>query len=384
LDDPFLILCLASGLISVLVSVQFLAAVRRFSDDLPAMNLAGRAIRITVIIPARDEEQDIGAALQSVLDQQDVDLEIIVVNDHSSDRTGEIADAMAAADRRLRVMHNPDLPPGWLGKCNAMQRAAALATGEMLLFTDADILHAPRCFVTAQAEMERRDLDFLSLFPRMDCVSLWENVILPALIGGLADLAALGIEDPHSPDAVAAGAFLMIRPHVFRAIGGFEPISHEMLDDVALARLVKRNGHRIGFRLAPHLLQVRLFKDNRHAFWGMTKNILEGLHGRLWMAPLAMILPAFVFVTPWVCAIVALNQARTGLLLLAMGVYGAQYAMIWASSRIFRFRPFKALLFPLVVAPVACCMVRALYLYSLHGSVQWRGRTIQVRNRANR
>jgi len=379
LDDPRLILCLAAALISVVVAVLFLAAVRRWSHGLPATGVPGRAARLTVIIPARDEEQDIAVALRSVLDQQDIDLEIIVVNDHSSDQTGAIADAMAASEPRLKVIHNPELPAGWLGKCNAMQQAAAVATGDMILFTDADIVHAPRCFVTALAEMERRELDFLSLFPLMECVSLWENVILPALVGGLALLATSGIEDPRSPDALAAGAFLMIRARVFHAIGGFESITHEMLDDVALARLVKRNGHRVGFRMAPQLLQVRLFKDNRHAFWGMTKNILEVVRGRLWMAPLVMLTNVFVYWTPVLCAIAGIREARPSLLLLAIGTYGIQYAMLWAGHRIFRFRPLKALLFPLVVVPVSCCMARALYLYIHQGAVQWRGRTIRVR-----
>jgi len=320
-------------------------------------------------------------ALQSVIDQQDVDLEIIVVNDHSSDRTGEIADTMAAKDTRLRVIHNPELPPGWLGKSNAMQQAAAVATGDMLLFTDADIVHAPRCFVTGMAELERRELDFLSLFPLMECVSLWENIILPALEGGVAMLATPGIEDPCSPDALGAGAFLMIRTRVFHAIGGFQSITHEMLDDVALARLVKRSGHRVGFRLAPQLLRVRLYKGNRHAFWGMTKNILEGLRGRLWMAPLVMLLPVFVFWTPVVCAIAGFWEARTSLVLMALGTYAIQYAATWAGHRLFQFRPLKALLFPLVAVPVICCMGRALYLYTQHGAVQWRGRTIRVRTR---
>ena len=82
--------------------------------------------------------------LRSVLAQQDVELEVIVVNDHSSDRTGPIADSFAAADGRVKVIHDPELPPGWLGKCNAMQKAAAVAAGDVLLFTDADIVHAPR------------------------------------------------------------------------------------------------------------------------------------------------------------------------------------------------------------------------------------------------
>ena len=90
--------------------------------------------------------------------------------------------------------------------------------------------------------MERRELDFLSLFPLMKCVSLCENIILPSLVGGIAMFATPGIEDPDSPDALAAGAFLMVRARAFHELGGFESIKHEMLDDVALAKLFKRNG----------------------------------------------------------------------------------------------------------------------------------------------
>ena len=122
-----------------------------------------------------------------MLAQEDVELEVIVVNDHSSDCTGAIADAFAAADGQVRVIHDPELPAGWLGKCNAMQKAAASASGDMLLFTDADIVHAPRCFIMGLAEMETRKLDFLSLFPLMKCVSVVENIIVPALRGGRGD-----------------------------------------------------------------------------------------------------------------------------------------------------------------------------------------------------
>jgi hypothetical protein len=260
-----------------------------------------------------------------------------------------------------------------------MQQGAAVATGDMILFTDADIVHAPECFATALAEMQRRELDFLSLFPLMECVSLWENAILPALVGGLAMLAAPGIEDPGSPDALAAGAFLMIRARVFHAIGGFQSITHEMLDDVALARLVKRTGHRAGFRLAPQLLRVRLYKGNRHAFWGMTKNILEGLRGRLWLAPFVMLLPVLVYWTPILCAIAGYREARPGLVLLAVGTYAIQCAMIWGGRGVFRYHPLKVLLFPLVPVPVICCMARAIYLYLHRGAVEWRGRTVRVR-----
>ncbi len=332
-----------------------------------------------MIIPARNEEQDLGPALESVLCQADVELEVIVVNDHSSDRTGAIADAAAARDARVRVMHDPELPPGWLGKCNAMQQAAAMATSEMLLFTDADIMYQPRCFVAALMELERRGLDLLSLFPRMDCISTWENINLPSLVGGMAVFATPGIEDPGSNDALAAGAFLLIRAATLKAIGGFEPLKGAMLDDVELARLCKRNGRRVGLYIAPELLSVRLYKDNRHAFWGMTKNVLVALNGRLWLAPLVVLLPVLVFSVPIYCVVAGLVERNPLLAIAGASTYLLQYATFWMGRGLLRFHPGKALLFPLCALPVICCMARALYLYVFEGAVQWRGRTVRVR-----
>jgi glycosyltransferase involved in cell wall biosynthesis len=366
-------------LLSVVVLIQFLAALRRITVPFQGRANSHHGMRLTVIIPARDEEGDLALSLQSVLGQENVDLEVIVVNDHSRDQTGAIAEAMARSDSRVRVLHDPVLPPGWLGKCNAMQQAAAMASADVLLFTDADIIHNPRCFVTALAEMEQRRLDFLSLFPRMQLVSVWENIIWPSLTGGMALFATAGIEDPASPDALAAGAFLMVRARVFHALGGFEPIKHEMLDDVALAKLIKRSGYRVGFRAAPELLSVRLYKDNRHAFWGMTKNILTGLGGRYWMAPAVLLVNVLIMWTPLLCAVAGAWEGNPALFVAGVATYALQLVIIYSGRRVFQFHPGKTLLFPLVVIPLSCCMVRALYLYALRGAVEWRGRIVQVR-----
>ena len=332
-----------------------------------------------MIIPARDEEADIAQSLGSVLNQVGVELEVFVVNDHSSDRTGEIADTLARGDRRLKVIHNPDLPSGWLGKCNAMQQASTRASGDFLIFTDADIIHEPTCFATALDEMERHQLDFLSLFPLIHCVSLWENVNLPALVAGIANIATPGIDDPESTEAVAAGAFMMVRSSVFRAVGGFEPIRGQMLDDVSLAKLIKHSGYRTAFHAAPQLLQVRLYKGNSHAFWGMTKNVLQGMGGRIWLAPAVMLLPVFVFWVPLGCVVAGVLDGTPHLVAAGVTTYLIQYANLWSGRKLFKFHPGKALLFPLVAIPVICCMAKALYLYSLRGEVLWRGRTVQVR-----
>jgi hypothetical protein len=378
--DPRMILGIAAAGSSLLVAVQFVVALRRSTwRSPPRSNGAPLAVKISVIMPARNEEQDIARSIESVLAQRDVDLEVIVVNDHSTDRTGEIADSAARTDARVRVIHDPELPPGWLGKCNAMQKAAALAGGEVILFTDADIMHQPRTVAIALAEMERLELDFLSLFPRMDCISLWENIIVPCFVGGLAVLAPPGIEDPRSTDALGAGAFLMVRAPVFRAIGGFEPIRGEMADDRELARLIKSKGYRVAFRFAPELLDVRIYKGNSHAFWGMTKNVLIAIEGRLWLAPFVMVLPIFAFWTPLYCTIAGVTENNIGLALVGATGYIVGYSAIWTGHRIFRFHPLKALLYPLVVVPVICCMARALFLYLVRGEVAWRGRSIRVR-----
>jgi chlorobactene glucosyltransferase len=377
--DPRWVFCGCTLLIAIAVAMQFRAALgRTIWRSPPAGTPAGR-VRVSVIIPARNEAHDLGRALESVLGQEDVELEVIVINDHSSDDTGAIADAVAERDPRVRVLHDPELRPGWLGKVSAMQHGVALATSETLLFTDADIIFSPRCFVTALVELERRQLDFLSLFPRMDCVSTWENIILPCLVGGLAMFATPAIEDPRSSDALAAGAFLLIRAAAFRAIGGFEPIRGAMLDDLELARLVKRNGRRVGFHAAPELLEVRLYKNNRHAFWGMTKNVLMGLNGRLWLAPLVVLLQLLVFGVPLYCVVSGIARGDMLLAIAGAATYALQYATFWMGRELFRFHPAKALLFPLCAIPVICCMGRALYLYTVEGAVQWRGRTVRVR-----
>jgi glycosyltransferase involved in cell wall biosynthesis len=377
--DTRLLLCGFSALIAAVVAIQAAKGFRLWRWQSPPRDLADYPHCISVIVPARNEEADLACSLASVLAQRQVAVEVIVVNDHSDDRTGSIADQIAQADNRVHVIHNPELRPGWLGKCNAMQTAASRATGELLLFTDADIVHDPNCFITAAMEMERRQLDFLSLFPRIDCVSLVENITLPTLIGAVAMFATPHVEDPRSSDALAAGAFLMVRSRVFREIGGLDSIKDEMLDDVALARLIKSRGYRVGLRLAPELLNVRLYKGNRHAFWGMTKNVLAGLGGRLWLAPAVALLPAFVFWTPIYCLIAGAGEGDLILTAASAATYAFQYATLWSCGSLFGFRPFKALFFPLVAIPIFFCLVRALYLYTLRGAVEWRGRKIRVR-----
>ncbi len=208
---------------------------------------------ISVIVPARNEQLDLASAVRSILAQQDVRLQVILVNDHSSDDTGAIADSLARSDDRVTVIHDPPLRDGWLGKTNAMQTGISLATGALTVFTDADVIHHPCCFAVAVAMLEEKKLDLLSLCPTFECKSFWENVLLPhCFIAGTVQFCLQSVNDPRSSNGAAAGAFILVRREMVDRIDGMQSVRSEFLDDVALARSVKRHGGEARFQLAPN------------------------------------------------------------------------------------------------------------------------------------
>jgi glycosyltransferase involved in cell wall biosynthesis len=178
--NTLVILNAVALLITCIVCVTFFANAWRIGNfDASTEPRDYTRFLISVIIPARNEEMDLRQTLHSVLNQEGVRLEVIVINDHSDDRTGAIAEAVAAEDGRVTVIHDPPLKPGWLGKCNALEHGRQLASGDYIILSDADIDHHPRCFSSAMEHFERHDLDLFSLFPLIICESLWENIFLP-------------------------------------------------------------------------------------------------------------------------------------------------------------------------------------------------------------
>lgn len=379
LEWTVLIVCGIVTIYWITITLKCVLAQKRIHWLSPSLTSVLEKRKISVIMPARNEAQDIAYSLHSILNQKNVDLEVIVVNDHSNDRTGEIVDDIALSDSRLKVLHNPPLAKGWLGKCNAMQYGAAEAAGDYLLFTDADIFHHEGCFNNVISVMQKENYDFISLFPLFENYSFWENINIPMYFFGIAKLLATpGLENPDSSNAVASGALMLINTTVFRDIGGFQGVKGEMFDDIGLARLLKKEDYRVGYRLAPECLKVRLFKTNLDAFWGTTKNILGAVEGHVWLAiPLIFL----GFLQNWMPLFaVVLGILNDSLLLLVVGLiaYGVQYLSFFSVKRLLRFHPLKLLFFPLVAIVVAFCVLRALVSHT-KGSILWRGREIKVR-----
>ncbi|MGA2743834.1 MAG: glycosyltransferase [Candidatus Sulfotelmatobacter sp.] len=226
--------------------------------------------RVSIIVPARNEEAFLADCLQSLASQSGVAFEIIVVDDHSTDRTREIALSFPG----VRVIAADPLPDGWTGKNNAVTTGANAARGEWLLFTDADTVHLPGSLASALKEAEQNRAELLSYSPEQIAVTFWEMATLPVVFAELARrYSPSRVSDPASPIAAANGQYILIRRETYEAVGGHAAIAGDILEDVALARAVKASGRRIRFRYAADAVRTRMYRNYRLLRDGWTKNL---------------------------------------------------------------------------------------------------------------
>lgn len=223
-----------------------------------------------MIVPARNEEACLGGCLCSLVGQDGVSFEVIVVDDHSTDRTREIAESFPG----VRVISPPPLPSGWTGKNNAVWAGAQEACGEWLLFTDADTVHVPGSLARALAEAKENGVEMLSYSPEQIAVTFWEMAVLPVVFAELArQYPPKKVSDPASPIAAANGQYILIRREAYEAVGGHRAIAGELLEDVALARAVKSWGRKLRFRYAADAVRTRMYRSFQQLREGWTKNL---------------------------------------------------------------------------------------------------------------
>ena len=273
---------------------------------------------VSVIVPARNEEASLGACLESLIQQRGVEFEIIVVDDHSTDRTRDIAASFGG----VRGLEAAALPDGWTGKNNALVTGVHHARGEWLLFTDADTVHLPGSLARALAEARQYKVDMLSYSPEQIAVTLWEMAVLPVVFAELArQYPPSKVSDPNSPAAAANGQYILVKRETYDAVGGHGAVASEILEDVALARRLKAAGKRIRFRYAADAVRTRMYRSWPQLRDGWTKNLalLFPEPGRLaiktliwWTLPAGFLVAAAVMPTTrwWLLAVGALLLAR--------------------------------------------------------------------------
>lgn len=324
---------------------------------------------VSIIVPAKNEEQQIGNALTSLLKSTGVDIELIAVNDRSTDATGRIMDEVAATDSRIRVVHVKELPDGWLGKNHAMHLGSQMATKELILFTDGDILYEPRALEAAVRHFRDRGLKHLCLLPKMIPGSLLENVLV--CFFGLAFATGMQIHliKTRWPMSYAGvGAFNLVNADFYRSLGGHQQIAMDVLDDVKLGKLIKRNGGLIDFQMADDWLSVRWQPSLWGVVTGLEKNGFASLNYSIPQILFVTVLFLTTMVFPCVAPFVLPTREASGFLATAI-VWHLAFA-----SLVFRL-PGGWKLVPLFMAG-PCIMAFAYWRSAVitlrQGGVRWR------------
>jgi glycosyltransferase involved in cell wall biosynthesis len=339
--------------------------------------------KVTVLVPAKDEEARIGRCVTSILAQDYPNLELVAVDDRSADGTGTTLDALAARDPRVRVVHvRPgELPAGWGGKSHALHRGVAVARGSWLLFVDADVQLEPDALSAALAVAVKRDFDMISLLPRFVGRGFWEELLQPLTGAATGAMFAIALTNAnHNRTAFANGQFMLVRRQAYESIGGHEAIRGTLSEDTAIARRLKDAGFRPRLGWGDAFASVRMYDSLASIVRGWGRNFFVGTRGRPWR-----ILAAVAFVV--LCcfssyAAVAWGVYRNAHPLIALGGWGwiAAGAVHWLLmtlllARVYQWsgaRGWHALLFPLGAAVLLVIFARALVICAT-GKVEWRG-----------
>ncbi|MDE3181135.1 MAG: glycosyltransferase [Acidobacteriota bacterium] len=337
---------------------------------------------VSVIIPARNEEWNIEGVVRSLASQAGV-CRIIVVDDQSEDRTPEILRRLESEFSNVFVRRIESLPPGWHGKPYAASEGTKLATANWLLFTDADTRHKPGSVAALRKLAEARGAAMLSISPAQRTERWWEKAVIPLVYIQLAALYDFeDVSNPNSAAAAANGQYILIRRDVLGAVGGFESVRDDILEDVALARRVKASGGRILFLPGAEWVETRMYRTFGGMWRGWTKNLflLFGSSRRkMAMAALRLLLvqwapgAALVFFTAMI-----ISGVFALWILLAWGACLIAFVVQQRAHKdLLQRLGFSPSLSPYILAGapmVVALMVSSAWAYRSGGSIQWKGR----------
>ncbi len=244
---------------------------------------------ISVCIPARNEEHNLRACVEAILAQTYPNFELIVLDDSSTDATPAILKELSK-DKRLHRLNGASLPAGWAGKPYALHQACAAAQGEWLCFVDADTFLAPEALAACYAKAIETNADLFTVMTFQITGTFWERAVLPLVMTALSvGFSPRKVNDPGSRDAIANGQFIMIKRAVYEAIGGYERIKDKIVEDKAIAEIVKNSGFRLIVADGMKLVSTRMYTSLPQMWEGWTKNIYLGLRDQ----PALLLLGAF-------------------------------------------------------------------------------------------
>lgn len=329
---------------------------------------------VTVIVPARDEERSIETSLESLLHSEGVRAQIIAIDDRSADRTGEFMDAVASRSNKgantLEVIHNRELPAGWLGKPHALAIGVARAQAPWLLFTDGDVIFAPDAVELALRAAIKTGSDHFVLVP-----TLTHEGLLSAGVQG--SIQALGqwaarmwkVQDPKAKDFFGVGGFNLLRSDAVQAFGGMERLRMEIVEDISLGWLVKKELHRKSMMVVgPGLVKIPWIQGPLGIVRLLEKNAFAGNRFSIGVTIAATVLLIFQAVIP-LCALAAGPWGVVA----CFTLYASVALAFYANRKLNGIPPFLAILYAPSVLILAWSFLRSMILTIKRGGVIWRG-----------
>ena len=346
----------------------------------PTSHLLDEPPVVSVCVPARDEERGIRACLESLLKQDYPEFEVIVVNDHSTDRTGELIRELAEKDSRLIALDGEELPTGWLGKPFALHQAFQKAKGEILLFTDADPVFEPNALRTAISTMQERKLDALTLMPRAEFGSFWERAVQPTIFGFIGSLTRFGkVNSPDHKSAMGFGAFLMFKRSAYEAIEGHEGGKADVLEDVLIAKRLKKAGFKLLVADAKRLFSIRMYYGFREIWIGWRKNMFLAMKRSVARALYYVFMVLAFVLTPYLVlgwnVMVGADLLWIGLSLFGVSMVSAATIKTCDELGLGRI---NACLFPIGAVVMAAIMINSMIQVLIFSRTEWRGRVYSV------
>jgi chlorobactene glucosyltransferase len=334
---------------------------------------------VSVIVPARNESAVIETVVKSVLASTYEPLELVVLDDRSTDETAAIVDRLAAEDARLRLVRGEPLPEGWYGKPWACLQGYRAARGELLLFTDADTRHEPELLARAVGALRTERADLVTVAPRQRCETFWERLVMPQiwLLLGVRYHPSRVNRARRERDVIANGQFILLPRASYEAVGTHEIVRHEVAEDLALAQAFHRAGRKIYFAFAERLMETRMYQSLPHLVEGWSKNVYLGGRRSFPEEPVlralvpVMLLAAFLFwlVPPVVLAVTGGSGPWGVAAVVATGLSALFWMLISYGMKI---PAWYGLLYP--VGALVALYIGARSTWRGARRVEWRGR----------
>jgi hypothetical protein len=324
---------------------------------------------VTALVPARNEEEAVAAALETRLADDYPALQLVAIDDRSTDGTGEAVARLAARDPRVVPVRIDGLPEGWLGKVHALAEGVKVATGEWLLISDADVHFASGGLRKAVAHCESEGLDFVALVPEFRSRSFVINVLWTVFMRILATFVdPAAVRDPDSRVAMGSGAFMLARRSVFERTGGFEHLRLETTDDISLGVMMKHAGARCDFANGRGIASISIYDGLGDFYRGVEKNAGALARAPFPLVAVTVLLAGVVELSPFAAIVSGIPVVRALGVLALVGATGAGVTSLWANTRMV----LPALLWPVGWVLIASGILRAAWLLARRGGVMWR------------